>query len=69
MNSAHLESFIAFDNDESTVPAIKIVIPAGRLGSGRNEHFYAMDTQEALALGKKLIAMAMIDTPSVAEVD
>ncbi len=67
MKSAHLESFTAFDNDESNVPAIKIVIPAGRLGSGRNEYFYAMDTQEALELGKKLIAMAQIDTPSLAE--
>jgi hypothetical protein len=69
MKSAHLESFIAFDNDESTVAAIKIVIPAGRLGSSRNEHFYAMDTLEAMALGKKLIAMAQIDTPSLADVE
>ncbi len=32
MTSAHLESFIAFDNDESNVPAIKLIIPSNRLG-------------------------------------
>ncbi len=57
MTSAHLESFIAFDNDESNVPAIKLIIPGDRLGNGRNQHFYAMDTQEALALGQQLLAM------------
>ncbi len=58
MTSAHLESFIAFDNDESNVPAIKLMIPSQRLGQSRNEHFYAMDSEEALLLGQQLIAMA-----------
>ena len=66
MISAHLESFIAFDNDESNVPAIKLIIPANRLGNGRNEHFYAMDTQEALALGQQLIAMVAEQEPNLA---
>ena len=57
MSSAHLEPFMAFDNDESSVPAIKLMIPFKRLGKSLNEHFYAMDTKEALALAEQIIAM------------
>jgi len=66
MTSAHLESFIAFDNDESNVPAIKLIIPSNRLGNGRNAHFYAMDTQEAMALGQQLLAMVAEQESSMA---
>ncbi len=58
MSSARLEPFIAFDNDESSVPAIKLMIPFKRLGKSTNEHFYAMDTKEAKALAQQLLAMA-----------
>ncbi len=57
MSSAHLEPFIAFDNDESSVPAIKLMIPFTRLGKSNREHFYAMDTKEAKVLAEQLMAM------------
>ncbi|MEY8246834.1 MAG: hypothetical protein RPT11_00480 [Bermanella sp.] len=69
MTSAHLESFIAFDNDESNVAAIKLIIPADRLGSDRNEHFYAMDIREAMALGQQLLAMVAEQECNWASVD
>ena len=57
MSSVRLEPFIAFDNDESSVPAIKLIIPFKRLGTSSNEHFYAMDTKEAKELAQQLLTM------------